>query len=167
MGIVLVLAAVGCGGEEAGPADTGMPAVSDTVAGATPAPSPADPAGSTVRVADITGNPEQYIGRTVTVEADVEEVLSPMAFTLDEDAPVAGGIDNALRVFSPQSARLANIDDQWLNNRVRVTGTVRRVTVVELERELGWDLNPEIEAEIEGNRPVMIASSIQRVNGQP
>ncbi|MGH9220375.1 MAG: hypothetical protein ACRD1W_13800, partial [Vicinamibacterales bacterium] len=48
----------------------------------------------TVRVADIAGQPDKYLGQTVTVVADVEEVHSPRAFSLDEDSPAAGGIDN-------------------------------------------------------------------------
>ena len=38
------------------------------------------------------------MGHTVTVEADVDEVLTPYAFELDEDSPVAGGVDNDLIV---------------------------------------------------------------------
>jgi hypothetical protein len=50
----------------------------------------------TVSVADIAGEPDKYMGQTVTVVADVEEVHSPRAFSLDEDAPLEGGIDNDL-----------------------------------------------------------------------
>ena len=117
----------------------------------------------TVRVADITGEPDKYLGQTVTVVADVEEVHSPRAFSLDEDAPLAGGIDNDLLVLSPQAGSLTDIDDTWLNNKVRVTGTVGKMSVVEIEREIGWDLRPELEVEVEKARAVMIASSVQRV----
>jgi hypothetical protein len=121
-------------------------------------------ADSGVTVADITDNPDNYVGRTVTVEADLEEVHSPMAFTLDEDDMLRGGIDNDLLVFSRQAGGLEHVDDQWIDNKVRVTGVVQRFTVVELEREVGWDLNREIEAEVEGRRLVLIANSISRVN---
>lgn len=121
-------------------------------------------AGDEVTVADVAGDPAQYIGRTVTVEGDLEEVLGPLAFTLDEDAITEAGIDNDLLVVGAQTANLAMIDDQWLNNRVRVTGTVQIRTVVELERELGWDLDPELEAEVEGREGIIIATSVERVN---
>jgi hypothetical protein len=117
----------------------------------------------TVRVADITGNWANYDGKTVTVVADVEEVLGPRAFKLDEDAPLAGGIDNDLLVLSPRAGNLANIDDQWLNNKVRVTGTVRRFMTSEIEREIGWDLDRKLESEYEGKKPVLIATSVERV----
>lgn len=116
------------------------------------------------RVADIVAAPDRYFGKTVTVIADVEEVLGPRSFALDEDAPLRGGIDRDLLVFSRNAADLTDIDDQWLNNKVRVSGTVGRYSVVEIERELGWDLDPQLEAELERSGAVLIASSVQRVS---
>ena len=130
---------------------------------APPATSGAAANTGTVRVADITGNPGQYAGQTVTVVADVEEVHGPMAFSLDEDAPLAGGIDNDLLVISSKAGSLSNIDDQWLKNKVRVTGTVAKMTVVEVEREVGWDLDRQLEIEVEGARAVLIAKSVERI----
>lgn len=117
----------------------------------------------TVRVADIQEEPTKFVGQTVTVVADVEEVHSPRAFSLDEDSPAAGGIDNDLMVLSPQAGNLRDIDDQWLNNKVRVTGTVGAINVVEIERELGWDMDPELEVEVGKAKAVIIATSVERV----
>lgn len=122
-----------------------------------------DAAAGTIRVADIAGEPDKYMGQTVTVVADVEEVHSPRAFSLDEDSPAAGGIDNDLMVLSPQAGSLSDIDDTWLNNKVRVTGKVGKLSIVEIEQELGWDLTPELEIEVEKARAVLIASAVQRV----
>jgi hypothetical protein len=116
-----------------------------------------------IRVADIAGNPDKFMGQTVTVVADVEEVHSARAFSLDEDSPAAGGIDNDLLVLSPQAGSLSDLDDTWLNNKVRVTGKVGKMTIVEVERELGWDLDPRLEVEVEGAKAVLIAASVQRV----
>lgn len=164
--LMFALAMVGCGGTttttttvDTGNANNAAARISPTTIPATNTSATGAPV---VRVADITGNLDNYLGRTVTVEADVEEVLSPFAFELDEDSPLAGGIDNDLLVFSRKSAGLADIDDQWLNNKVRVTGTVGRMSVVEIERETGWDLNPKLEAELEQVRPVIIAQSVER-----
>lgn len=115
------------------------------------------------RVADIVANPNSYIGQTVTVEADLEEVFGPQAFALDEDAPLAGGIDRDLLVLGKSTANLEEIDDQWLNNKVRVTGRVGRAALVEVEREVGWDLQPTIEAELEGAGVVLFADSVTRI----
>lgn len=126
---------------------------------------PAGTSGTTasVRLADIAGDPGKYAGQTVTVVADVEEVLGPGAFKLDEDAAVAGGVDNDLLVLSKKAGTLADIDDQWTNNRVSVTGKVGKFTVVEVEREIGWDLAPELEAEVERVGAVLIATSLERM----
>ena len=117
----------------------------------------------TVRVADIQDHPDNYVGQTVTAVADVEEVHSPRAFSLDEDSPAAGGIDNDLMVLYPQSDSLRDIDDQWLNNKVRVTGTVGKINVVDIEREIGWDLSPELEVEVGKAKAVLIAKTVERV----
>jgi len=119
--------------------------------------------GANTRVADITGNLNNYLGQTVTVVADVQEVLGPRAFKLDEDSPLAGGIDNDLMVLSPQARNLTALDDNWLNNKVRVTGVVRQFAVADIEREVGWDLDTRIETELSGNKPVLIANSVERV----
>ena len=76
---------------------------------------------------------------------------------------LAGGIDNDMLVVSPQAGNLTPIENNWLKNKVRVTGTVRRVAVAEIEREVGWDLEPKIEAEFKDVKAVLVASSVERV----
>ena len=120
-------------------------------------------ASGTVAVDDITGNPDKYLGQTVTVVAEVDEVHGPDAFSLDEENPVAGGIDNDLLVIGPQAASLEDLDDKWLNDKVRVTGTIGKLSVVDIEREVGWDLKPELEVEVEGAKAILIAKSVERV----
>jgi hypothetical protein len=115
-----------------------------------------------VRVADITGTPGKHLGHSVSVEADVDEVLSPYAFELDEDSPAAGGVDTDLIVIYPKSLNLLPLDNKWLKNKVRVTGTVRQMNVAEAERELEWDLTPKIEVELT-KRPVLVARTVERV----
>ena len=133
---------------------------------ANPSPDAARTSNAELRVADIVEDPHRYFGQSVTVVADVEEVHTPLAFSLDEDAPLEGGVDRDLLVLSPKAANLSDIDDQWLNNRVKVTGKVGKMAVVEVERELGWDLNPEIEAELERASAVLIATSIDRMGNR-
>ena len=164
MALTVALVSLGCDGRDDGDVaiDDTAAAMAERATGAT-ASAGGDVAAGTVRIGEINDNLDRYIGDTVTVEADVEEVLSSFAFALDEDDALAGGIDHDLLVFSPQSAQLASIDDQWLNNRVRVRGTVHRMTVAQLERELGRDLDPNLESKMEGSRPVLIAHSVDRV----
>ena len=121
---------------------------------------------ATVPVADLVAEPEKYFGKTVTVVADVEEVLGARVFAMAEDSPLSEGLDNDLLVFSRKSANLAEIDDQWLNNEVRVTGVVGRISVVDVEREIGWDIERQVEIELERAGAVLIANSVSRVGSK-
>ena len=46
---------------------------------------------------------------------------------------------------------------------MRVTGTIGKLSIVDIEREVGWDLTPELEVEVEGAKAVLIAKSVERV----
>jgi len=138
--------------------------VTSVVNNLTVASAAAGPAGGgDVTVGTITGNLDNYLGKTVTVVADVQEVLGPRAFTLDEDDVLAGGIDNDMLVLSPQAGNLTPIENSWMKNKVRVTGTVRALAVAEIEREVGWDLDRKIEAEFKKVKAVLVASSVERL----
>ena len=170
--IALVMLAAGCGrdqNQEYGAANEsnqnqqyGAADDARTPPGAVTGTTGVDAHGGTLRVADIVADPSKYMGQTVTIEADVDQVFGPKAFAVDEDAPLAGGIDRDLLVVGRNTANLQEMNDQWLNNKVRVTGTVGRVSVVEVEREVGWDLDPQIEAELEGAGAILIAESVTR-----
>jgi hypothetical protein len=158
-GFAIALLGAGCDVDRTPDRET-VPASPTPAVTATPVPGAN---GANVSVADITSDLTNYDGKTVTVVAEVEEVLGPRAFTLDEDGPLDGGVDDDLLVLSPKSGSLGDIDNQWLDNKVRVTGVVRRFVTVDVEREVGWDLDPRIEAEYEGKRPVLIATSVERL----
>lgn len=117
-------------------------------------------------VADIKGEPGEFVGRTVTVEAEVDRVVGPFAFYLDEEAPLRAGVDNDLLVLvkkAGDTGTAAQAGQEWGDERVRVTGKVHEVSVVEVEREIGWDLDPEIEAELEDRDAVLIAESVRPI----
>lgn len=114
-------------------------------------------------VGKITGNLNDYVGKTVTVVADVQDVLGPRAFTLDEDDVLAGGIDNDMLVLSPKAGSLTPIEDNWMKNKVRVTGTVRGLAVPEIEREVGWNLDRKVRGEFKKVKAVLVASSVERL----
>jgi hypothetical protein len=129
----------------------------------TVAPAATSTTDAEVTVGKITGDLDNYLGKTVTVVADVQEVLGPRAFTLDEDDVLAGGIDNDMLVLSPQAGNLTPIENNWMKNKVRVTGTVRGIAVAEIEREVGWDLDPKIEAEFKDVKAVLVANAVERL----
>lgn len=106
----------------------------------------------------IVDNPDQYIGQTVTVDREIQDVLSNRIFKISRD--VAG---DELTVLSRQalSDEQAAQAEEFLqdNANVQVRGTVTRATVAEVERDYGIDLDAGLEAEFE-NRTVLVADSV-------
>lgn len=115
-----------------------------------------------VKVADLTGRTADYVGKTVTVEGWVERTYGANSFRLDEDSVFTGGIDNDLLVVGKAGVIPTGLKFGDADAKARVTGTVRRVVIAEIERELGIDLQPEIETEFR-DKAVLVANSIQVV----
>src|SRR5262245_53248266 len=119
--------------------------------------------GATHSVADITGAPNSTVGKAVTVVATIDEVYSPRAFKLIEDPSLTGDANRGLLALIPKVGSFPNIDDQWKNNKARVTGVVQRMTPKDVEREIGWELQPNFESKFKG-KPVLIVRSVERLN---
>jgi hypothetical protein len=142
--------------------------------------SPARPASTnaqTVAAEDLSDNPQNYYGKTVTVRQDVENVIGSNLFTID-DGEFFGTSPNIL-VFAPDAEATPTED-----NTVTVTGLVRKFTQAELQREYGWGwgaypwgvgyygypwygpvVGPEYFVRFD-NRPVIIASSVMTASGR-
>ena len=123
-------------------------------------------AGATHRVAEITAAPNAFIGKTVTVVAEVEEVYGPRAFMLeglDEDSSPAKGAGKDLLTLVPKVGRFPNVDAQWEGDEARVTGVVQRMVVKDIEREIGWELPADLKSRFK-ERPVLIARSVERLS---
>ena len=164
-GAVLVLFGAGCGATER--EAVAPPSPSPTMALPKTSPSPSAPewlaAGATNRVADITGAPNAFIGKTVTVVAEVDEVYGPRAFTLDGEAPApAKGARKGLLTLVPKVGGFPVVDAQWKDDKARVTGVVQRMVVKDVEREIGWELPANLKSKFAGG-PVLIARSIERL----
>jgi uncharacterized protein YdeI (BOF family) len=102
----------------------------------------------------ITSNPVPFLGRTVTLTGEVERVISPTAFMLDNNEVL--GEDDLLVV----SAKPANNITE--DSRVQVTGTVRKLTTTELDRE--FNLGPAKEYEVYVQKqPGIVAQTTQVV----
>lgn len=130
-------------------------------------PSPPAPewmaAGATNRVAEITAAPNAFIGKTVTVVADVDDVYGPRAFAVDgEGPPLAEGARHGLLTLVPKVGGFPNVDAQWKDGKARVTGVVQRMVAKDVEREVGWELPASLKSRFEG-RPVLIARSVERL----
>ena len=107
-----------------------------------------------VELDDLEANTARYIGQTVSVDGEVEEVLGPRVFTIDE--PNWGDLDGEILVFMP-SHLVALIQDDDL---VTVTGTVRPFVRAEFGRELDWfKADPDFEVDLQA-KPVLVAERI-------
>jgi len=131
-------------------------------------PSPSAPewlaAGATNMVADITGAPNSFIGKTVTVVAEVDDVYGPRAFTLDgEGQSLAKDARKGLLTLVPKVGGFPNVDAQWKDGKARVTGVVQRMVSKDVEREIGWELPTNLKSGFMG-RPVLIVRSVERLN---
>ena len=119
----------------------------------------ADRQATKVQLDDLEENPSKYAGKTVSVDGEVEKVLGPRLFTIDE--PNWGDLDGEILVFMPSALAALFAED----DKVTISGTMRPFVKTELQREWGWlDPRPEIEAEF-AVRQVLVADRLIGGNG--
>jgi hypothetical protein len=121
-----------------------------------------DKAAGTISAGKLAKNAKDYYGKTVTVKAEVEDVLDSNMFTLDEDALLAG---SDVLVIVPRGVAATLAHDQ----KVMVTGTVRRFVKADLDRDYDWFddgklVNVKTKVDWE-SRPVVIAETIRTESG--
>jgi hypothetical protein len=113
--------------------------------------------GMKVDLDDLEERSSQYIGKRVTVTGEVQNVLGPRLFTVDEENWI--DFDGETLVLVPAPAIAFVREDR----PVTITGTVRRFVKADIEHEWGWfNDQPRIEAEFT-NRPVLVADSVTSV----
>ena len=113
-----------------------------------------------VSMYQISENPQEYYGSTVTVTGEVSEILGSNSFLMVERFGVSG--DDLLVVSSvPLSEVGGQSGDAPLavGHAVEVTGEVREFELVSVEQEIGADLNDEVLDAWDGVTSI-IASSI-------
>ncbi|HEY0874929.1 MAG TPA: hypothetical protein VGD94_15760 [Vicinamibacterales bacterium] len=121
---------------------------------ATQDPSTPQPQPQKVDLDELEDKPESYLGKTVTVEGEVDRVLGPHLFTIDErnwaDA------ERELPVVVPEPfAAIVRTDAP-----VVVTGVVQKVPIAKIQQTLNiLSSDPKIKAEIE-TRPVLVAQEV-------
>lgn len=117
----------------------------------------------TISAGKLAKNAKDYYGKTVTVKAEVEDVLDSRSFTLDEDA-ILTGADVVVLVPAGYTGTLSH--DQV----VTVTGKVRPYVTAELERDFDWFKNGKLvttKTDVDfKTRPVIIAESIRTADGR-
>ena len=118
----------------------------------------------TISAGKLAKNAKDYYGKTVTVKAEVEDVLDSHSFTLDEDSVLAGPDVVVLVPSGFDASSLAH--DQV----VVVTGKVRPYVMAELEKDYDWFKNGKIVtmgSKVDyKTRPVLVAETITTADGR-
>ena len=104
---------------------------------------------------EITSNPGLFYNQPVAVEAEVEEVFDPVAFTLDDEQFFGG---KNLLVLNPRATESISP-----GTKVVITGMVRQFVVSDIDEDykltqgLNWQKTMETEYR---NKPVIMANRI-------
>ena len=111
-----------------------------------------------VTARQIVENPNAYAGKNVTVSGGIEETYGSRAFKMDSGGIVGDLLVGGREPF-PQVSETGS-RDYVVNDAATVTGIVRIFVAAEIEREIGWDLTPQIKAEFNA-KPVLIVQKAQ------
>lgn len=103
--------------------------------------------------------PNKFYGQTVTLVGEADEIYSDRSFVLEGNNWI---FDNDLLVLTKSPI---NLGPEGLSDDTRliVTGEVRELVVADIERELTWDLDSQLEAEFE-SEPILVATQIEKVD---
>jgi hypothetical protein len=122
-------------------------------------PIASDTRGVTVKLDDLEDKPENFVGKTVTVQGEVDKMLGPHLFTVDERGWADPARELPVSVPAPFTVTLKE------KAMVRITGTVEKVPIAKLENEVGPITDTKLRAEIE-NRPVLVATAVTDTAGK-
>ena len=104
---------------------------------------------------EVTKNPSAFYGKVIAVKAEVEEIVSPVSFTLDEDKLTS---TKDLLVLNRTPGQTVT-DGQ----EVVVTGVLRPFVVADIEKDydLNWDLTLQRKLEAEySQKPTLVTNSV-------
>lgn len=119
------------------------------------APTPAP----TTDVDKVKEHPNWYYDKQVRVTGEVDEILSDRAFRLEG---TGWAFDDDITVLMKKPMEAAAGGALHEDDELIVSGTVRRFVVADIERDLGWDLSPEVEIKLK-ERPVLVADAVRKV----
>lgn len=105
-------------------------------------------------VAEITQNPESYIGRSVLVRNDVNKTIGERGLILDKDRAFGG--DNIL-VIGISNVTLETTEES--TPEILVEGIVERFTITDFQQKHDLNLDSNLYASYE-DQPVIIAESL-------
>lgn len=176
--IALLLAS--CGEQQSGTGESGG---SGQTSGEETVPSgeEAESAGQAraITVADLTDNPSEFYGQTVTVSGPIGRIVEPNVFVMvSEQAMDQSGGDVNIDTLTEQGVLVAGGGDLNVSEgqSVQVTGQIQQFDVNQFEEELGtqFDQNNDVYSAFSGSavggnsdtsdgggRPAIIADSVQ------
>ena len=104
---------------------------------------------------ELQDTPSDYMGRTITVDASVEDVWGPRLFTVND--PRWGDLDGEVMVFIP-TVLAAGVRE---GDRVTITATLKPFVEAEFAQEWGWQkLAAETNVDV-ASKPVLVASHVE------
>ena len=110
--------------------------------------------GERVEVDELADKPDRYMGRVLSVDGDIDQVLGPNLFILEEPGSTKQDAEVFVLVAPGLSANLRK------DARVTVTGSVKKFTMADLEREAPWlQVDKELKDELT-KKPVIVATRI-------
>jgi len=113
----------------------------------------------TVKLDDLEDKPGNFVGKTVSVQGEVDKMLGPHLFTIDERGWADPAREMPVSVPAPFTVTLKE------KAVVRITGTVEKVPIAKLESEVGPIADTKLRAEI-ANQPVLVATSVTDTAGK-
>lgn len=102
---------------------------------------------------NISANLADYLGQTVSVRGEVEEIAGNHAFLLSKDQLFGG---ERVLVINASGQTIDLIEGEGTD--VQVTGEVREFILADIESEYGFDLDNNVFVDYE-NQPVIVAQS--------
>lgn len=107
-------------------------------------------------VGQVTDDPMRFRGKRVQLNGEIARVYGPRAFALEGE-----GVwwDDEILVVTRVPVTIGG-STLTEDDEVRVAGTVKTLTVAEVERDLGWDLEEELEVKFR-DKPVLVADTIR------
>ena len=111
-----------------------------------------------VTAQQIIENPSAYVGKTVTVSGDVEEIHGPRAFNMDSGTSLGELLVVGREPFPniPGNENRAYV----INDVATITGVIKMFNADEVKKDIGWDLDPNIVTAF-NNKPVLIVSKAE------
>ncbi|MGE0450453.1 MAG: hypothetical protein AB7Q29_12840 [Vicinamibacterales bacterium] len=110
--------------------------------------------GMRVNLDELEDHPMRYIGKRISVDGAVDEILGPRIFKIDE--PNWGDLEGELLVLVPAN-KLALLSQ---TDKITVSGTVRQFVQADVEREWGWfGGDPDVAVRL-SDKPVIVADRI-------